>query len=338
MNYGVRSLALETSLFQAHYAPTVWSLFADDRWRVAGWLLLRPGARLDYVTGPDQAFVSPRISFRTFLSPTDAIQGSVGRYHQAIHSIRDQEIPVTIFEFWIGADRYIPVGRSDHVVLGYERWFGRDIQLTVEGYRKTFANLVTPNRGQDLRLAGDEFIPADGDAWGADLLLRKHAGAVRGWIAYGYTRTVRRAQGVEFPPAHDRRHTLNVIAFLPGPIGSDLGVRFGVGSPLPYTGFIGEWDHRLYDATTNRFSDYETEPISSTINGQRYPTYTRLDVSLRWQFEKWGGQWEPYVQVANVYNRMNPFVYVFDYDTAPPTRTGVSQIPLLPTVGVEFWF
>lgn len=338
MDYGVRSLALETDIFQAHYEPTVWSAFVEDQWRTSRWLLLRPGARVDYVTGAGTAVVSPRLSFRTFLSSRDAIQGSVGRYHQAIHSIRDQEIPVTIFEFWIGADAYIPVARSDHVVLGYERWFGNTVQLTIEGYRKTFANLVTPNRAQDISAVGDEYIPAEGDAWGGDILLRKHAGALRGWIAYGYTRTIRRSQGVEFPPAHDRRHTLNVIGYLPGPLGSDMGVRFGLGSPLPYTGFVGEWDHRLYDATTHRFSDSEKEPISADINGQRYPTYTRLDVSFRWQFEKWGGQWEPYVQLANVYNRKNPFLYVFDYDAAPPTRTGVSQIPLLPTFGVEFWF
>ena len=338
MNYGVSSLALETELFTAKYRPTVWSLFADDQWRAARWLLLRPGARLDYVTGTARTVVSPRLAFKTFLSPNDAIQGSVGRYHQAIHSIRDQEIPVTIFEFWIGADRFVPIGRADHMVLGYERWFGRDLQLTVEGYRKTFANLVTPNPAQDLRVAGDEFIPADGDAWGGDLLLRRHAGTIRGWIAYGYTRTVRRAQSREYPPAHDRRHTLNVVGYAPGPLGSDMGVRFGVGSPLPYTGWIGEWDHALYDAINNQFGDSEREPLSSTINGQRYPTYTPLDVSFRWQFEKWGGLWEPYVSVANVYNRKNPFLYIFEYDTSPATRTGVSQIPLLPTFGVEFWF
>jgi hypothetical protein len=338
MDYSVRSPALETTLLDARFAPTIWSGFAEDTWRAARWLLLRPGLRVDYVTGTATTAISPRLSFRTFLTPTDAIQGSVGRYHQAIHSIRDQEIPVTIFEFWIGADAYIPVARSDHVVLGYERWFGGDVQFTLEGYRKTFANLVTPNRANDLRVRGDEYIPAEGDAWGGDLLLRKHAGAIRGWIAYGYTRATRRAQGVEFPPAHDRRHTLNVIALVPGPFASDMGVRFGFGSPLPYTGFIGEWDHRFYDAANHRFSGYETEPISATINGQRYPTYTRLDVSFRWQFEKWGGQWEPFVQLANVYNRKNPFVYVFDYGASPATRTGVSQIPLLPTFGVEFWF
>jgi hypothetical protein len=338
MHYAVESDALETSLFRARYAPTVWSLFADDRWRAADWLLLRPGVRLERVTGAAKTVASPRVSFRIFLSKNDAIQGSVGRYHQAIHSIWDQELPIAIYEFWIGADRYVPIGRADHVVLGYERWLARDLQLTVEGYRKTFANLVRPNPADDLRKVGDEFLTVDGNAWGVDVLLRKHSGPVNGWIAYSFTKDQRHSQGETYPPAHDRRHTLNIVAFLPGPLGSDLGVRLGYGSPLPYTGFVGEWDHRFYDAGDNRFSEYHTEPISATINGARYPPYARLDASFHWRFEKWGGEWEPYLQIANVWNRKNVFLYFFDYGESPPTRTGVSQIPFLPTFGVEFHF
>jgi TonB-dependent Receptor Plug Domain len=338
MHYAVGSQALETSVFQARYAPTVWSAFADDQWRAAGWLLLRPGIRVERVTGAEQTVVSPRLSFRAYLSDDDAIQGSVGRYHQAIHSIWDQELPITIYEFWIGADHYVPIGRADHVVLGYERWLSHNVQLTVEGYHKTFANLVRPNPADDLRTEGDEFVTVDGTSWGVDVLLRKHSGPVRGWIAYGFTKAERRSQGETYPPAHDRHHTLNVVGFLPGPLGSDLGVRFGYGSPLPYTGFVGEWDHRLYDAGDNRFSDYRTEPISATINGERYPAYMRLDAGFRWHFEKWGGEWEPYLEVANIYNRRNVFLYFFDYGDVPPTRTGVSQLPFLPTFGVEFRF
>ena len=338
MHYSVASQALETDLFKAQYTPTLWSLFAEDRWHAAGWLLLRPGVRVERVTGAAKTVVSPRLSFRAFLDANDAIQGSVGRYHQAIHSIWDQELPIAIYEFWIGADRYVPIGRADHVVLGYERWLRRDVQLTVEGYHKSYANLVRPNPADDLRTEGDEFVPASGYAWGVDVLLRKHSGPVRGWIAYTFTKDQRTSQGETYPPAHDRRHTLNVVAFLPGPLGADLGVRLGYGSPLPYTGFVGEWDHRFYDATNNRFSDYRTEPISATINGERYPAYTRLDVGFHWHFEKWGGEWEPYLQIANIYNRKNVFLYFFDYGNSPPTRTGVSQIPFLPTFGVEFRF
>ncbi|HEX9727956.1 MAG TPA: TonB-dependent receptor [Gemmatimonadales bacterium] len=336
MNYEISSASLETTFFQASYAPTVLSAFVDDQWHAANWLLLRPGVRLDYVTGARFTGVSPRASFKLFLDKATALTGSAGRYYQAIHSIRDQEIPITIYEFWIGANEHIPVAQSDHGVLGVERWFGRDVQVVVEGYRKTFDNLVTPNRAQDLRVEGDEYIPATGSAWGIDLLVRRHVGTIRGWLAYGFTRAARRAAGVTYPPAHDRRHTLNVVLQIPGPLGSDMGVRWGVGSPLPYTGFVGEWYHRLYNAGAGVFSDVREEPIAAKLNGERYPTYTRLDVGFRWAFEKWGVQWQPYLQVANAYNRRNVFVYFFNYADAPPTRTGVSQLPILPTIGLEF--
>jgi hypothetical protein len=336
MDYAVGSAALETSLFEAHYRPTVWSAYADDQWHAGSRLILRPGLRVEHVTGAEKTLFSPRLTAKIFVAPATAVTASAGRYHQVVHSIRDQELPVTIYEFWIGADRFVPVGRADHLVLGLERWLGQDWQVTLEGYRKNYAGLVTPNRAQDLDVFGDEFIPAGGWAWGGDLMVRKHAGALRGWIAYGFAKAERQAAGAPYPPGHDRRHTLNLVAFLPGPFGADMGLRWGLGSPLPYTGFVGEWDHRQYDAYNHLFEDEAREPIGARINGERYPTYSRLDLSLRWDFTKWGVRWEPYVQLVNAYNRRNVFLYFFDYGDAPPTRTGVSQLPLLPTFGIEF--
>jgi len=216
-----------------------------------------------------------------------------------------------------------------------EGWLNAALQFTVEGYRKTFVNLVTPNRAQDLRVEGDEFIPATGDAWGFDALLRRHLGTVTGWIAYSFTKATREAAGVTYPPAHDRRHTLNVVIQSPGPWGSQMSLRWGYGSPLPYTGWLGQWDHRFYSAIENKFVDFLEEPIAGPVNGERYPPYSRLDVGLRWSFKKWGARWEPYLQAVNLYNRQNVFFYFFDYGDAPPTRTGVSQLPILPTFGLE---
>jgi len=129
---------------------------------------------------------------------------------------------------------------------------------------------------------------------------------------------------------------LNVVLRAPGPLGSELGVRWGWGSPLPYTGLNGEWSHREYRLSQHSFDGGETEPISTAINAERFPSYSRLDVGLRWQFDKWGIRWSPYVQVANLYNRRNVFLYVFDYGSRPATRSGVSQVPLFPTFGIEF--
>jgi hypothetical protein len=338
MHYAVSSPTLNTTFFTARYVPTVWSSYVDEQWTPARRLRLRPGLRVEHIPEAGFTGLSPRIAYKVFLTPDFALTGSAGRYYQPIHSIRDQELPITIYEFWIGADQHVPVARSDHLVLGFEGWVNPTLQFTLEGYKKTFDNLVTPNPAQDLRVEGDEFIPASGDAWGFDALLRRHLGRVTGWIAYSFTKATREAAGVTYPPAHDRRHTLNVVLQAPGPLGSAMSLRWGYGSPLPYTGWLGQWDHRFYSAIENQFVEYLAEPISGPINGERYPPYSRLDVGFRWSFKKWGARWEPYLQAVNLFNRQNVFFYFFDYGAAPPTRTGVSQLPILPTFGLEVRF
>jgi hypothetical protein len=153
------------------------------------------------------------------------------------------------------------------------------------------------------------------------------------------TKVDRRSRGDEFPAVHDRRHNLNLILQSPGPLGSDMSVRFGYGSPLPFTPFVGEWNHRYYYAADHSLNDFDREPIASpTLNSSRYPYYGRIDISFWWETRKWGGILRPYVQLVNMLNRKNVFLYTYDYTTAPATRSAVSQLPLLPTVGVEFIF
>ena len=339
MSYDFRSGTLDADFFGAEYRPRIWSAFVDDQWHPFRSLLIRPGVRLESVEGGRFTGVSPRLAVKAFLDRDLALTASSGRYYQAIHSIRDQEVPVAIFDFWIGADRFTPVARSDHIVFGFEKWFGGDYSISLEGYRKWFDKLVTANREQDLKMEGDEFIPADGDAWGADLLVRKYRGNLRGWLAYSYARTERQTAGEAFPPAHDRRHTVNLVLQAEGPLGSEMGIRWGFGSSLPYTGFVGEWRHREYQPAVHSFRGFVEEPIATRRrNTLRFPSYSRLDLSFRWQTNKWGGVLRPYFQIVNAYNRGNIFVYLFDYEDAPATRTGISQLPFLPSFGVEFEF
>lgn len=336
MAYSEGSSALATTSIDLDYRPSVVSAFADVQVEPVWRLQIRPGLRVEHVGGGrDQTTVSPRVAAKVFLTRSLAVTGSAGRYFQAIHSIRDQEIPLTIFDFWIGADAVTPVARSDHIVGGIEQWFGESWALSVEGYYKTFDSLVIQNFRDDPKLKGDEFDPADGWARGLDVHLRKHRGRLTGWIAYSYGRTIRRTAADTFPPAHDRRHTLNVVFQAPGPFGGQLGVRYGYGSPLPYTQIEGQWLHRHYNSELHGFDWFDRESVSLEINGARFPYYSRLDVGIRWRKEKWGGVIHPYVQLVNVLNRKNVWVYAFDYDRSPPTRSGLSQLPLFPTVGVE---
>jgi hypothetical protein len=339
MTYDVGSESFSSEFFTARYQPRVWSTFADWQWETFSWLFLRPGVRMEAVEGPDVVTVAPRIGAKAFLTPDLAVTGSIGRYYQPIHSFRDQNVTWNIFDFWVGADSTIPVARSDHLVLGFEKWFGGTVSVTLEGYRKTFHDIIDANLNEDPKISGDETLPVNGDAWGIDLLVRKHWGTVTGWVSYSLMKTQRQGHDQEYPAVHDRRHTVNVVMQMPGLFGSDMSVRLGYGSALPYTPFIGEWRHRYYRSDVNAFNASEREPIASPfLNSARYPYYGRVDVSFRWETRKWGGILRPYVQLVNLLNRKNVFIYLWDYSSSPATQSAVSQIPLLPSVGVEFVF
>src|SRR3712207_1899134 len=73
-------------------------------------------------------------------------------------------------------------------------------------------------------------------------------------------------------------------------------------------------------------------------NQERYPSYHRLDVTVRRTFRPRWGSWTPYLQVLNVYNRRNVLFYFYKYDRTPATRSGISMFPVLPALGVEVSF
>lgn len=338
--YDAGSAALSTSFLDLKYRPRILSAFIDDQWRPQRWLMIRPGLRMEAVGGgADVVTYSPRVALKALVAENFALTGSAGRYFQPIHSLRDHNSPWSFVDFWIGADSLTPVGRSDHLVLGFEQWFSPDLSLTVEGYRKTFNDILNTNVADDLAVRGDEFVTMTGDAYGLDVLLRKYAGDWTGWISYSFGKSMRQDPTQEFAPAHDRRHFLNIVVNGAGPLGSEMSLRWGFGSPLPYTQIVGQWEHRTYRVAANGFRDLELEPIADLqLNGRRYPHYSRLDVSFRWETGLWGGVAHPFLQFVNLYNRANVFLYNFDFTETPGVRRTVPQLPFLPSFGMEFEF
>jgi hypothetical protein len=44
---------------------------------------------------------------------------------------------------------------------------------------------------------------------------------------------------------------------------------------------------------------------------------------------------KPYLNLVNVFNRKNVFLYTVDTDTDPPQVKGASQLPFLPSIGLR---
>ena len=121
-----------------------------------------------------------------------------------------------------------------------------------------------------------------------------------------------------------------------------LGARFGYGSGTPFTDVTGQIVRRLYDGSANTWDTNvdrpQPEPLGGRRNAERYPPFHRLDLGVSRTYAHGATAWTPSFQIINVYNRQNTFVYTFDYGANPPTRTAISQFPLLPSVGLTVEF
>ncbi len=332
--------------------------YAQLEWETADWRV-ELGGRVD-VWNPASAEPwiepAPRLAVKRFLGDAVAVKLAAGRYTQALHSLRDEEVPIGV-DLWITAGARAPVVTSDQAQLGVEvvteGWTG-----SVEGYYRTFDGVVTVNGADNPNTPDDDYLVGSGASYGLDLLLRREPAddrAVDGWIAVSLLQARQTFpdplsavdRTVTYPPIYDRRVDVDLVVRYPlGAI--EGGFRFNFGSGLPYTRPVGAypvWSYQVVDGQLvpqdigQGDSQLPTAVVLGDRNAARYPAYHRLDVSFRKRYEKRWGTITPFLDLLNVYNRRdNVLFYFFDYDADPASRTRISMLPIVPTVGVEVTF
>jgi len=338
--------------------------YVQGEWRSPLTWILEAGARLDRwgpSKGESRVTFSPRLSLKRFLLRSQwAVKGSVGRYTQYLHSIRDEELPLGL-DVWILAGRRAPFVVSDQLQVGLEGYPREGWFLSLEGYHRSFDGVITTNLADDPNLEGDDFLPGTGSSYGADLFLRHTGAATTGWLTVSFLKASRSfpdflsvldpTPEITYPPIFDRRVDVDLVLQRDLGRGWEVGLRWNYGSGLPYTRPLGtyqyltprlmpgsglEWDSGSEEGDESGDGLYGV--VLSQRNAVRYPPRHRLDLSIRWTLERGWGRMTPYLNVLNVYNRTNVLFYFFEYEKDPPVRTGISMFPFLPTLGLEVSF
>ena len=343
LGYQVLSEEANVELFTLDQNPTALSLFAEDRWVPRDDLRIRLGARAERVGGRGWVGISPRLAATWFATPELSFSIAGGQYRQWLHGLRNEDIPVRIFDFWVASDAHIDVSSATHAVLGVERWFSPTQLVRVEGFYKWYDRLLEPNSADDPGIRGDEFVRTSGASYGFDVMLRQlERGPLSGWVAYTYGVSSRTRGTLEYFPAQDRRHNVNAVASYALGRRTTLGARFGFGTGLPFTDIVGQIVRRTYDPGNNAWTLYNGvqpfEAVGGDRNASRYPTFQRLDLMLAQRYTRGRANISPYLQVVNAYNRKNVFIYTFDYTNNPPERQATSQFPFLPSIGLTVEF
>jgi hypothetical protein len=329
--------------------------YAQARWEL-GDLVVEAGLRADSWS-PRSAtaahVLQPRVAVRRFFADREfALKLAAGRYAQFVHSLRDEEVPLGI-DIWVLTSNRAPHVVSDQLQIGVEGYLSRSWFAAFETYIRNFDGVATFNPADDPNDPADDLLSGTGLSYGADLHFRRERGSIRPMLAVSWLRATREFEDVHaasdptprlsYAPIFDRRLDVDFVLQAMLPRSVELGVRWNLGTGLPYTRPLAAhvyYDYTLLDGTW-RWAGEDTARSAVVLgarNADRYPAYHRLDVGVRRTFIRRWGTITPHFDLLNAYNRRNVLFYFYQFYETPPTRSGISMFPLLPTAGFEARF
>ncbi len=289
--------------------------------------------------------MEPRVSVRYRFSNALSVKGNYGRFSQNLVTVYNENDTYNPVDIWLSPTSSLEYATADHLILGMD-YQSAAMNLTVETYLKQYYNLTHYNRE---RLSEDDpfFIQGEGLSYGLDMSFQY----VSDWWQVLTTYSLGKAtktlpfqypepHTTTFSPRYDQRHSFNLNLSLTPNDKWEISTRFTLGSGLPFT-FITGYYVRIPGQSFNPTSEYIAGEnpgsgsymvgLKSDINAFRYPTYHRLDLSVRYKFEWNRYQVEPYVSLLNVYDQNNVLYY---------NALGEPQwsLPFLPMIGVDMGF
>lgn len=290
----------------------------DARWRMrgalfgqahleAGELRVVPGLRLGGDTMA-RAVIEPRLAASLKVAAQTEIKAAVGLYHQA---------PATEHLLEGTGDPATPLSRSLQAGIGLEQTVAGRVELAAEAYVKQIERpLVQIVDGPAQTWSG-------GRAAGVELVSRyriRETFFVRMWVGLSRA-TVVNPDGVRVPSDGDQPLNVGMVSSLDLSRGINLGLRYRLGSGLPYTPVVGSVHNAGLDAWG---------PIPGEKNAERLPLYQKVDLHFEktWTFDRWElallvELWYVPAASAQLYPTWN-----YDY-SEQGWVTGPSVLPLL---------
>ncbi|HVH14013.1 MAG TPA: TonB-dependent receptor, partial [Longimicrobium sp.] len=159
-----------TEFFASEEDGTLGAAYGQLRWQPGPWIV-EPGMRVDLARSnagvcasggsPGEPvdpvdiprrenrtclLLSPRLAVKRFLGPRReaAVKVAAGRYVQFLHSLRDENLPISN-DTWILADAAVPPVVSDQLQVGIEKYWGETWYASAEAYYRTYRGVTDLN-------------------------------------------------------------------------------------------------------------------------------------------------------------------------------------------------
>ncbi|HHP7242484.1 MAG TPA: carboxypeptidase-like regulatory domain-containing protein [Cyclobacteriaceae bacterium] len=289
--------------------------------------------------------LEPRASLKVGLGSASSFKLSYNRNNQFIHLISNTSaaVPTAVWQVSTG---FIPPAQADNYSIGFFKNFKLNTyETSLEIFYRDIDNIVEYKNLADLLINNQietQLVAGDGEAYGAELLLKKATGRLTGSFAYTYSRSKNTINGdfqdevinngEAFPANFDQPHNVNLTLNYNVNKKNELSVNFTYRSGRPVTAPIASF--RQGQTVIPHFSER---------NQFRIPDYHRLDVAYtinRGRVKRQRFKSSLTFSIYNLYSRNNAFSVFFRQDNASVTNafklTVLERIFPSVTYNIEF--
>lgn len=330
------------SLLRLEGHPMVVSSHIEYRWIPRNRWIFTNGLRAAHIERHGVVF-EPRFSAHYRPRSWLTLSAGYGRTHQFVQSLANEESLLTrAFSVapLVASDRDgTPVSRADQWTMGFETRLAEHFLLTVDGYVKRLDDLVLVAPSTREPFAIDEFTVGTGRAHGVSTALAYRGRRVEAETLVEWGAARRSGGGQTYAPRFERRRSLAIAAVYRVLPSTTVRAAFQASAGVPTSAVMFDgFDWEVFDQLSGEVELLGT-PLraDSSVNAERLPTYTRLDLGVRKEWRIGGvDALATRLDVLNVLNRSN--TVGLQRDEAGVATRDLHLSPISVLVGIDWRF
>jgi hypothetical protein len=257
-----------------------------------------------------------RLAIRYAFSPVFSVKAGYNSLRQYIHMLSNTTA-IAPTDIWKLSDPNIRPQTGDQFSFGlFKNFKSNTIETSLEVYYKRLHNYLDYKSGAVLILNHNietDVINTKGKAYGLELMVKKVAGKVNGWVSYTYSRTLLKMddpiagelinRGEYYPSNYDKPHDFTLVGNM------KISHRFSISSNITYsTGRPITLPVAMYYYANGQRVHY------SDRNSYRIPDNFRVDLSMNIEgnhkvHQRTHNSWT--IGVYNLTARKNPYSVYF---------------------------
>lgn len=330
LDYGLR-----LSVFQNIGAATVYNY--DANYNYIDSTLYKKGDIYNTYTG-----IEPRLSIKYSLSENSSLKASYSRTFQYTH-LASYSTGGNPLDIWVPSSPFVKPQTGNQYAIGYFQNIHHKkhvIEASLEFFYKEMYNQIDFKDNAWLMLnpkIEGEFRFGEAEAYGMEVLLRKHEGRFNGWVSYTLSKARRHIDDINdgnpYIASYDRPHNVSVVLNYEATDRVSLSASwvYSTGTPVTLPSGRFEYNNQVFPVYTDR-------------NSHRMEDYHRMDVGVtikagKLNQKKFKSEWN--ISLYNAYYRKNAWMIEFRQNENNPNRMDAYKVylfPILPSVTYNFSF